>query len=197
MPPRRKVLRTVALLNGIGILSGCLIDPTDVGNPEPDAPGDEASPTLPGEQVQKYERTIHERVNEIREREELDHLAYNQEIAAVARAHSDDMAERGYFSHVSPEGDGPDDRMDQFFPEDCRGIGENIASVGHRPADDADSVAERIVSGWMDSPGHRENILRESFDEEGIGVAITDERVLATQNFCASASLVSRIHIDG
>ncbi len=46
-----------------------------------------------------------------------------------------------------------------------------------------EEIASRIVDGWMDSPGHRQNILETSYDKEGIGV-VADERVYVTQNFC-------------
>ncbi len=46
-------------------------------------------------------------------------------------------------------------------------------------------LAELVVDGWMDSSGHRENILKDSYDLEGIGVAIdSTEQVYITQNFC-------------
>ena len=48
-----------------------------------------------------------------------------------------------------------------------------------------EELANLVVDGWMDSPGHRENILNSSYDVEGIGVAINDdEEVYVTQNFC-------------
>ena len=141
----------------------------------------------PNEQVRAYERAIHEQVNEIREERELDALGFDEGLASVAREHSVDMAERDYFSHESPEGERPHDRLDEFFPGYCRGIGENIASVGLLPGDDAGAVADRVVAGWMASEGHRENLLREEFDEQGIGVAVAeDDRVLVTQNLCGT-----------
>lgn len=192
MSTRRRFLRDAAILTGVGVASGCL---EQVDGPGPgDATGGGQTDLAPDgddhvdEQVKAYERAIHQRVNLVRKDHGLDPLEYNEAIAAVAREHSQDMAERDYFAHVSPEGDGPDDRLDDFFPGHCQGIGENIASVGRFPGDDTDAVAERVVSGWMESPPHRENLLREAFDEEGIGVAISeDDQVLATQNFCATA----------
>ena len=48
-----------------------------------------------------------------------------------------------------------------------------------------EELANLVVDGWMDSPGHRENILNSTYDVEGIGVAINDdEEVYVTQNFC-------------
>lgn len=215
-PPRsrRQFLRGSTIVAVVGSLGGCLDDPTAIPDPgdelvddgrdgEPpqraddgDDPGtDEDDPGIDGddpetdvdERVTAHEQAIHEQVNETRQDHDRERLAYNDDIAAVARGHSADMAEREYFAHESPEGEGPHDRMADFFPGRCRMVGENIAKVGLRPDDDPAAVGERVVSGWMRSPGHRENLLRETFHEEGIGVTITDDdRVLATQKFCGT-----------
>ncbi|MFV9506489.1 MAG: CAP domain-containing protein, partial [Oscillochloridaceae bacterium umkhey_bin13] len=74
--------------------------------------------------------------------------------------HSQDMAQRGYFSHFSPEGRDPSDRVDATGYQ-WQMVGENIAS-GYR-------TPQEVVAGWMDSPGHRANILRCEFTEIGIG----------------------------
>lgn len=194
MGSRRRFLRDAAILTVVGALPACLGQrgEPDSGDGAPDnSTTDNDSTDVDGaaadEQVRAYERAIHERVNEIRQEHGLDPLQYNEDIAAVAREHSVDMARQDYFAHESPEGEGPADRLEAFFPEHCQKIGENIANVGLRPNDEPEAVAERVVSGWMNSPPHRKNILREGFDEEGIGVAITDDgRVLVTQNFCAT-----------
>ena len=48
-----------------------------------------------------------------------------------------------------------------------------------------EEIAQSTVEGWMDSPGHRKNILTSSYDREGIGVAIaTNDKVYITQDFC-------------
>ncbi|MEM7272953.1 MAG: CAP domain-containing protein [Actinomycetota bacterium] len=83
-------------------------------------------------------------------------------LNAVADGHSEDMAARNYFSHDSPDGEGPGDRVDASgYP--ARGWGENIAA-GYRTAAD-------VVNGWMNSEGHRRNILNCSFEELGVGWA--------------------------
>ena len=202
---REFVTGTLAVVAAIG---GCLefetpepdVDPGDAeDSPDTDAPERADDPDegtgrdgdgegdAPNEQIRAYERAIHEQVNEIREERELDALGFDEGLASVAREHSVDMAERDYFSHESPEGERPHDRLDEFFPGYCRGIGENIASVSLLPGDDAGAVADRVVAGWMASEGHRENLLREEFDEQGIGVAVAeDDRVLVTQNLCGT-----------
>lgn len=87
-------------------------------------------------------------------------LAGDPRLTTAAQAHSDDMVARGFYAHTSPDGRRPWDRA---AAAGCthRGIGENIA-CGQR------SAAE-VVRGWMDSPGHRANILKPDFTHIGIG----------------------------
>ena len=149
-------------------------------------------------------------VHELTNKERLDHglsqLSFDPEITQVARGHSSDMAEREYFAHETPEGLTPTDRADQN-EYSCQkivgllmysGIAENIFQ-GHLfdsyytinneitlyEWNTEEEIAKITVDGWMNSPGHRENILTEIFDREGIGVEITqDHKVYVTQNFC-------------
>lgn len=95
------------------------------------------------------------------------------------------MNDRDYFSHDAPDGSGPGDRLDAAGI-DCTGWAENSAyeyDTSFSP-EDADSVADSIVQGWIDSPGHERNLVGD-YDEQGIGVDIRDDgRVMATQRFC-------------
>ncbi|WP_069625731.1 CAP domain-containing protein [Streptomyces niveus] len=88
-------------------------------------------------------------------------LAGDPGLTVAAQAHSDDMVALGFYSHTSPDGRQPWDRA---AAAGCahRGIGENIA-CGQR------SAAE-VVRGWMNSPGHRANILKPDFTHIGIGL---------------------------
>jgi uncharacterized protein YkwD len=82
-------------------------------------------------------------------------------LAAVARAHSADMRDRDYFSHTSPEGLSPFDRAEQAGVDYSRA--ENIA-YGQ-----ADAAA--VMKAWLESPGHRANILDCELTKLGVGVA--------------------------
>lgn len=127
------------------------------------------------------EQAIHQEVNSVREERSLDPLAYSDSLGAVADYHSEDMADRDYFSHTSPDGETMTDRLDRFGLE-CRAAGENILYTSATDGS-PEEVASRSVDQWMDSPGHRENILGD-WTEEGIGAAITADGVLyLTQNF--------------
>ncbi|MHC3439583.1 CAP domain-containing protein [Natrialbaceae archaeon A-gly3] len=150
------------------------------------------------------ERYVHEAVNEERTDRGLEALAFDDELREIARAHSEDMAERGYFAHDDPEGNSFADRYEEHGYE-CRAYtddgyyytgGENIAytyfdqPVRTSSGEIVEHTTERelangIVDQWMNSDGHRENILAEYWNNEGIGIAVTDDnRVYATQNFC-------------
>lgn len=89
-------------------------------------------------------------------------LADDTRLASAARAYCADMAARGFYSHTSPEGLEPWDRA-RAAGAGHRGIGENIA-CGQR-------TAAEVVEGWMNSPGHRANILKPDFTHIGVGFA--------------------------
>ena len=78
----------------------------------------------------------------------------------MARTKSQDMRDKGYFSHTSPTYGSPFDMMKQFGIS-YRTAGENIA-MGY-------STPQAVVTGWMNSPGHRANILNGAFTEIGVG----------------------------
>jgi len=130
-----------------------------------------------------FERAIHAEINDIRERNGLRRLEYSTGLADVARDHSQDMEARDYFSHDSPEGRTPQDRVDASDDTQCR-VGENIYTESGFSHLDAERVADRVVESWMDSPEHRDNILFEQWSAEGIGVHIDGRDLWATQNFC-------------
>ncbi|MFK4104392.1 CAP domain-containing protein [Streptomyces sp. NPDC019531] len=120
-----------------------------------------AKPLTPGD----LSRTADEVVtltNRERARAGLPPLAVGPLLARAAQAYSTDMAGRAFYSHTSPEGTQPWDRA-AAAGSTRRSIGENIA-CGQR------SAAE-VVEGWMNSPGHRANILKRDFTHIGIGFA--------------------------
>ncbi|WP_406209683.1 sigma-70 family RNA polymerase sigma factor [Streptomyces sp. NBC_01017] len=83
------------------------------------------------------------------------------QLAGAAVNHSNDMAERGFFDHVSPDGTDPGDRITAAGYK-WSTYGENIAR--------GQQTAAEVMDGWMNSPGHRANILNCSFKEIGIGI---------------------------
>ena len=118
--------------------------------------------TIPGKdaQVEEYEKKVVELVNEIRTENGLPKLAHDWELSRVARYKSQDMKDNKYFSHTSPVYGSPFD-MKKNFGISYRSAGENIAR-GY-------STPEAVVNGWMNSSGHRANILNSSYTRIGVG----------------------------
>jgi len=106
------------------------------------------------------ERQLFDLVNEERTQRSLLALVWDQRLVPVARAHSEEMLRLKYFSHDSPVSGSPFDRLKAAKITYSR-AGENLAYA------QSISVAHRAL---MDSPGHRENILRPEFTRIGIGV---------------------------
>ncbi|MEA5135441.1 MAG: SafA/ExsA family spore coat assembly protein [Candidatus Fimivivens sp.] len=116
-------------------------------------------PTL-SNTVTEYETEVLRLVNIERANNGLKPLTMNWELSRVARYKSQDMHDRGYFSHTSPTYGSPFDMMTKFGIS-YRTAGENIA-MGYK-------TPQAVVTGWMNSPGHRANILNGSFTQMGVG----------------------------
>jgi uncharacterized protein YkwD len=147
-------------------------------------------------QIEQY---IFEYTNMERSSYGLEALVLDSALSQISQDHSDDMAENDYFSHINLDGETPTDRAiaadynvvkylgDGYY---STGIGENIAKmptgnvigIGY-VSDDAESIAKAIVDAWMDSDGHRANILNSQYTNMGIGVAFDGTYYIATQNF--------------
>ncbi len=111
------------------------------------------------------EAELLERVNAVRTQHKLIELAPSQELARVARAHAEDMARRGYLSHVNPEGEDPLQRAQGAGVSGFRLFAENIGAT----TVSGDRV-RTIVEEWMRSRDHRENLLNPAFNTSGVGV---------------------------
>jgi uncharacterized protein YkwD len=107
-------------------------------------------------------------VNAIRARYGIQPLLANRALNSSAMGHSRDMVARDYFSHDTPAGSTPAQRMRRSGAPCSQGceLGENIAW-----ASGSLSTPAAIVQAWMSSPGHRANILDPAFRYEGVGVA--------------------------
>jgi uncharacterized protein YkwD len=151
--------------------------------------------------IPELEQRIHELINADRKANDRGPLAWDDELAKIARAHSEDMATRGYFKHVNPEGLTPMKRAEAAGYKVCQLMGENIyqnnlysrvITEKKRTTYDWNSmekIAATTVKGWMDSEGHRQQVLDRNYVKEGIGVAIAeneDGKVYVTQVFCGA-----------
>lgn len=92
----------------------------------------------------------------------LSALAWHEEAAQVAYVHDVDMDQRNFFSHINPDGDSPLDRVVAAGITGFSSVGENIARGQTSPA--------QVMSDWMNSTGHRANILNAGFTHLGVGV---------------------------
>ena len=108
-------------------------------------------------------------------------LKWDEQLAVIGRDHCVDMAARGFFNHINPDGETPADRairhgyqVEKDFGTYVRvGVGENIAMLSNYPGT-PDEVARFIVEAWMNSPGHRANLVdsnEQKFTLIGVGVA--------------------------
>lgn len=99
-------------------------------------------------------------VNQARAHAGCPALADNPHLDTAARQHSDDMANRHYFSHTTPEG----------VTFDKREIAAGYANPGGENIAQGQTSAQQVMTAWLNSPGHRANILNCGFVAIGIGV---------------------------
>ena len=131
-----------------------------IKNPDLIYPGDRlVIPTL-DTSVRAYEQEVIRLVNVERAKAGLKALTEDWELSRVARYKSQDMHDLRYFSHTSPTYGSPFEMMKAFGIR-YRTAGENIAMGYRTPA--------AVVQGWMNSPGHRANILNASYTKIGVG----------------------------
>ena len=131
-----------------------------ISNPNLIYPGQKLTVPLVDSAVSAYETEVIRLVNEIRQENGLKALTANWELSRVARYKSQDMKDRGYFAHNSPTYGTPF-QMIKAFGLSFRTAGENIAKGYATP--------QAVVNGWMNSSGHRANILNASYTQIGVG----------------------------
>ena len=110
--------------------------------------------------VSAFEKEVVELTNAERAKQGLPALTLDTELSTVARAKSEDMSKNNYFDHTSPTYGSPFDMMKQFGVS-YKAAGENIAKGQTTP--------EQVVKAWMNSEGHRANILSSNFTHIGVG----------------------------
>ncbi|MBA9041667.1 putative YkwD family protein [Bacillus aryabhattai] len=121
----------------------------------------------------QFEQKVVDLVNQEREKQGLKPLTLNKKLSDVARTKSKDMMDKGYFDHNSPTYGSPFDMMKQFGIEYTT-AGENIAKGQQSPED--------VMNAWMNSEGHRKNILNPDFTEIGVGY-VKGDTTYWTQQF--------------
>jgi len=130
--------------------------------------------------IPSLEKQIHEQINQIRQSNGLNSLVFDSKVASIARTHSQDMIDNNYFDHTAPNGVTTQNRFfDAHYP--CFPIGENIEEIN---LENQDILSTDIVNTWMNSPEHKTNILESIYSSEGIGISISGDNVMITQDFC-------------
>ena len=123
----------------------------------------------------EYQNQVVQLVNQERTSRGLNALSIDSALTKTATLKSQDMADLGYFDHTSPTYGSPFDMMKQFGIS-YRVAGENIAMGQTSP--------KQVMTGWMNSEGHRENILKSSYTKIGVGIAKNSSgRYYWTQQF--------------
>lgn len=131
--------------------------------PQPEQPQQNEQPAEESKQqseLSEFEVQVVELTNAERAKEGLAPLQIDHELSKVARDKSKDMATNGYFDHNSPVYGSPFDMM-KNYGINYKAAGENIAQGQRSP--------EEVVNAWMNSSGHRANIMNGSFTHIGVG----------------------------
>lgn len=136
--------------------------PDTATRPNTTTPADTTPATNPDASgaMSAYETEVVRLVNEIRARYGLSALSADAQLSHVARLKSQDMRDKGYFSHESPTYGSPF-QMLKSFGISYRAAGENIA-YGY-------ATPQSVADAWMNSDGHRANILNGSYTRLGVG----------------------------
>ena len=154
---------------------------------------------LGSERLEDCENLIFDMTNAERRAQGLPELTFDPALANVAREHSVDMAQNDFFSHTNLKGEDPTDRARRHGLTVIKrtgggiymvGIAENIGmmpkgnliEMGYG-ANEPDGLATAQVQSWLNSSGHRANILNPRFEKLGVGVAYNGHYYVSTQNF--------------
>ncbi len=149
---------------------------TSGGTGEEALPETDTENSTPQINASAFEKEVLDLVNAERAKKGLNALEWSNELATVARAHSKDMSERGFFSHTNPDGLSAFDRIKNAGIKYSYAA-ENIAA--------GQSTPQEVVTGWMNSAGHRANILNPNLKKLGVGLykSTGGYKYYWTQNF--------------
>lgn len=137
-------------------------------------------PQIDGE---KLESEIFEQVNERRVDADEEPFVHSKRVRLIARLHNKDMAERHFFNHTNPDGEGSSERHSKY--NGCNVTNENVAKWRKLPSNEVEVIASTIVDGWANSSAHNTTQMSEYYHVSGVGVYVTENRTLyVTQNFC-------------
>ncbi|MCA1057039.1 CAP domain-containing protein [Rossellomorea aquimaris] len=148
----------------------------NAGQPEPPAQNQPEQNAQPSD-ASGFVKQVIDLTNKERTKNGLSALKADGELENVAEMKSEDMKDKNYFSHTSPTYGSPFEMM-QNFGVDYSSAAENIAVGQETP--------QSVVNAWMNSPGHRKNILNGKLTHIGVGIAKDESRgIYWTQMFIA------------
>ncbi|HRY84556.1 MAG TPA: CAP domain-containing protein [Candidatus Cloacimonadota bacterium] len=143
---------------------------------------------LSGISTVEFEKKIWELTNRERRANGLSALQYYQPLSELARRQSDNMRRHKFFDHKDQEGLTVGGRQEKYLPRlKINSIGENLAYLSNS---EKRFTPQEIVQGWMESPGHRANILSPDFTHLGVGVVTKGDKLWATQNFASPLVMI-------
>ncbi|MEV8097563.1 sigma-70 family RNA polymerase sigma factor [Kitasatospora sp. NPDC085879] len=148
--------------------------PTRTPSPKPTPTATRSKSPAPDPSTLSIKQQVVQLVNEERSKVGCTPVKSDDKLELAAQRHSDDMAARNFFDHTNPDGQGPQPRIDAAGYK-WSSWGENIAR-GQRDA-------AAVMKSWMDSPGHKANILNCGFTDLGVGVHLGDGGPWWTQDF--------------
>ena len=147
----------IAVKNQVGVSELISLNP-NLANPDLIYPGQKI--VIAENEQASVEQEVLRLVNVERAKEGLSPLTMDWELSRVAKYKSQDMHDKNYFSHTSPTYGSPFDMMKQFGIS-YKAAGENIAK--------GQKSAAQVVDAWMNSSGHRANIMSTSYTHMGVG----------------------------
>ncbi|MCU7826147.1 sigma-70 family RNA polymerase sigma factor [Kitasatospora sp. DSM 101779] len=148
--------------------------PSRTPSPKPTPTATRSKSPSPDPSTLSIKQQVVQLVNQERSKVGCTPVKSDDKLELAAQRHSDDMAARNFFDHTNPDGQGPQPRIDAAGYK-WSSWGENIAR-GQRDAAD-------VMKSWMDSPGHKANILNCGFTDLGVGVHLGAGGPWWTQDF--------------
>jgi uncharacterized protein YkwD len=131
----------------------------------------------------RVEDLVFAMTNRARQEHGVPPLLRDAELRRVARAFSDEMLVRKFFSHTTPDGEPFYRRIRSQYPHWARPLGENIWEAYGYEHNSPQRIAKLIMSDWMSSPGHWANILDPEYTHMGVGVSVRGHLIKVTQEF--------------
>jgi len=188
-------LAPLAPMVGPRIASVCQPGEQGSSNAEQEAPAASFQTPAVSSQMTIVELLADTRTNEARRAAGLPELEVDEQIRDIARTHSQDMFRRGFFAHADPDGAEATQRVHRGHRRLIGEVGENIWMCRGCWQGNVDPLVEAMVlgkNGWMQSPGHRENILSKTFTHGVVGVWQNGPDVWATQVFSATRGYLAQ-----